>query len=635
MCELAAVEKVLGDSPTLDESNLRSFAMYRTTASRSSASEISRAGGSKTAARPSPESIRRRARAGLGVLGAVFAASALAATTSAAATPPTMTEVFASTGAEQSFTVPTGVTNVRVRAIGAAGEKGQTFGPEVVGGLGGDGAIVSAQLPVTPGEVFYVEVANGGGTGGPGAGNGGGTSDVRTIPEASTGTLESRLLVAGGGGGGGSVVEEGSAGSGGDAGSVGVNGLDDERDGPQSGLQTAGGGAGTLTGGGAGGAFCEPGAPWNGQDGQLGSGGRGGEGAGSPASGGGGGGGYWGGGGGEGICGLDGPFGFGGGAGGGGGSSYVEEEATSTSFGLASSSTTPSVTISYATPATATPSVSSVSFPGTQPLDTVSAPQTIKLTNEGGSPLALSAETFAGSNPSLSTDDPEAFLIGSSSCIGAIAFEASCEVTVRFDPQVTGISTATLQIAGNIGAGPTAIDLSGTGGTLPEGPQGVTGATGPQGTTGAQGPQGATGAQGAQGANGAQGAKGETGATGQNGAQGPAGEAGKPGATGLQGPAGPKGEQGPRGLTATYVCHPRRRHGSYKEACFVSVSNPSGAASAAKLERNGVTYASATVARVAAVGVLRLEADRKVPAGRYTLVITGKHGTSSEAVTIG
>ncbi len=594
--------------------------MTSITASRSSASESSPAEARRSDTGALSEATCRRARAGLGAIGALLAAGALAASNSAAATPPTVTEVFPATGAEQSFTVPAGVTSIRVRAIGAAGEEGETFGIDVSGGLGGDGAIVSGQLPVTPGEALYVEVAdssfNGGGDSGPGAGNGGGASDVRTIAEASTGTLESRLLVAGGGGGGGSVVEEGSAGGGGDAGSVGRNGLDDERGGPETGLQTTGGDAGTLTGGGAGGALCEVDAPWNGLDGELGVGGRGGEGAGSPASGGGGGGGYWGGGGGEGTCALDGPFG-GGGAGGGGGSSYVTEEATSTSFGLASTSTGPLVTISYATPATATPSVSTVSFPGTQPLDTVSAPQTIKLKNEGGSPLALSAETFADSEPTVSTDDPEAFLIGSSSCMGAIVFEGSCEVTVRFDPQVTGTSTATLQIAGNMGAGPAVIDLSGTGGTLPEGPQGATGA---------------------QGATGGQGAKGEAGAAGQAGAtgsQGPAGEAGKPGSTGPQGPVGPKGEQGPRGLTATYVCHPRRRHGSYKEACFVSVKNPSGAASAAKLERGGVTYASAAIDHSAGVAALLLKADCKVPAGRYTLVLSDRHGTSSETVTIG
>jgi hypothetical protein len=174
-----------------------------------------------------------------------------------------------------------------------------------------------------------------------------------------------------------------------------------------------------------------------------------------------------------------------------------------------------------------------------------------------------------------------------------------------------------------MGAGPTVVTLSGTGGTLPQGPKGATGAEGPQGTSGAQG------------------AKGETGAAGQAGAtssQGLAGEAGKAGAVGPQGasgPQGPKGERGPRGSTAIYVCHPRQRNGKYKEACFVSVTVPSGAAATAKVERHGVTYASATFDRTRSASTLLLKAERKVPAGRYTLVLTGKHGRSLETVTIG
>src|SRR5271168_2715935 len=39
-----------------------------------------------------------------------------------ASNPKSVTETFASTGSEQSFTVPTGVSSVRVQAIGAAGE---------------------------------------------------------------------------------------------------------------------------------------------------------------------------------------------------------------------------------------------------------------------------------------------------------------------------------------------------------------------------------------------------------------------------------------------------------------------------------------------------------------------------------
>lgn len=573
--------------------------MTSTTTGRSGLSEIPRADGPKTAARRSSEPTRRHARAGLGAIGAVLAASALAASTSAAATPPTVTETFSYTGAEQSFTVPAGVRSIRVRAVGAAGEEGRSFdSPLGNDAPGGDGAAVVGQLPVTPGEVLYVEVAQnsigGGGLAPEGGGAGGGASDVRTVPEASADTLESRLLVAGGGGGGGGTFEEGSGGAGGNAGSPGVNGVGGEDGDPEGNRSSAAGGAGTLSGGGLGGAQCEAPAPWMGFDGQLGSGGNGGYAGATPESGGGGGGGgYWGGGGGEGTCEFAGPFGDGGG-GGGGGSNYVEEDATSVSFGLVSPSTAPSVTIGYATPATATPSVSSVSFPGTQPLDTVSAPQTIKLTNEGGNPLEIGAETFAGSEPALSTDDPEAFLIGSSSCMGEIAFDGSCEVTVRFDPQVTGASTATLRIAGNMGTGPTVIDLSGTGGTLPQGAVGASGSQGTDGQKGATGPQGPTGR------------------------------------------VGPRGARGPQGLTAEYMCHPRQRHGKYKNACFVHLVSASASKVAvrATLERKGVVFATGA-SGASGEGRLVLAARRAVPAGRYTLVLVSKHHTSSETVTIG
>src|SRR6185312_14628828 len=142
-----------------------------------------------------------------------------------------------------------------------------------------------------------------------------------------------------------------------------------------------------------------------------------------------------------------------------------------------------------------------IAFPGTQPLSTVSAPQTITLTNSGGNPLEIWSETFGDSNPALASDHPEDFLIDSSSCLGEVAFEGSCQLKVRFAPQGTGARTATLQIGGDMGAGPTSIALTGTGGELPQGPQGdpgAAGATGAKGETGATGTRGATGEIGSQ-----------------------------------------------------------------------------------------------------------------------------------------
>jgi Glycine rich protein len=542
---------------------------------------------------------------------AALLACALSAGAAFAAAPK-VTETFESTGAEQSFTVPDGVTGVRVRAIGEAGEDGTDFFSEAPGS-GGLGGVVAGQLAVTPGEVLYVEVAapyfNGGGEQSFGGGRGGGASDVRTTSLGAEGTLESRVLVAAGGGGGGGSWEAGQGGAGGDAGLFGSDGVF-----PEGGSEghSPGGAAGSL---GAGGKTCPFEGPWSGQDGSLGYGGYGGYGGdadGNPyTGGGGGGGGYFGGGGGAGQC-YEGFTPDGAGGGGGGGSSYIDEEAASPSFGTASRATSPSVTISYVTPATAIASTNAIVFAGTQPLSTVSAPQTVTLTNAGGNPLAISAETFTASNPPLESDHPEDFLIDSSSCLGAIAYEASCQLRVRFVPQGTGTRTATLQVAGNIGAGPTEIALTGTGGTLP------------------QGETGATGAAGAAGTNGALGASGPTGPVGPAGPTGPAGEAGKSGAV------GPRGERGPRGLSATYVCHPRRRSNGRGSGCVVSVPSASKAAVTASLRRGGVIYARGSFRRPAASGGgLVLSANRKVPAGRYTLVLVSPAGAvSRQAVTV-
>ncbi len=516
------------------------------------------------------------------VASAVLAIGALTAGPASATSK--VTETFSSTGEEQSFVVPAGVTSVRVRAIGAAGETAFSDSPFQTAAPGGSGAVVGGVLPVTAGETLYVEVAaggfNGGGFGAPGGGMGGGASDVRTVSSAAEGSLESRLLVAAGGGGGGGTFDEGSGGRGGDAGAPGWEGSTTESGGCCGGgsQRTAGGAAGTLTGGGIGGARCEISGPWSGVEGVLGSGGFGGDGFGAPeTSGGGGGGGYWGGGGGEGSC----EFFFGpfspGGAGGGGGSSYVTEEASFTSFGLASLSTPPAVSITYATPSTATADSSTIEFPGAQPFSTVSAPQTVTLTNSGGNPLAITGETFAGSTPELATDHPEDFMVDSSDCLGSVVFEASCKLKVRFAPQGTGVRTATLHIAGNMGAGPTVVALVGTGGSLP---QGATGATGPQGVKGARGAQ---------------------------------------------------GKRGPRGLTAIYTCHHRQGHGKYEKACFVEILGKKASASSATLKRAGFVYARGA----SNAGHLKLRARLKVGPGLYTLVLTSKGRTTTEAVTVG
>ncbi len=177
------------------------------------------------------------------------------------------------------------------------------------------------------------------------------------------------------------MFDESSGGTGGNAGDAGVSSA-----GSSNGDGGGGGGAGTLTGGGAGGEDCfeRESGPWSGTAGSFGLGGNGGESFGFPfTGGGGGGGGYTGGGGGAGSC-EPGPEAV-----------AVVAAVAPTSSSAARPSTRsarprrqppPSITISYPSPATATLEETSLTFPGTQPQQTVSAPQTLTIANEGGNP---------------------------------------------------------------------------------------------------------------------------------------------------------------------------------------------------------------------------------------------------------
>ncbi|HSC03921.1 MAG TPA: choice-of-anchor D domain-containing protein [Solirubrobacteraceae bacterium] len=393
---------------------------------------------------------------------APIAACALAPAAFAVAPAPA---TFGYTGAEQSYTVPPGVTHVRVTATGAPGGAGAP-GPTRPGVVGGLGALLTGDLAVTPGELLYVEVGgaggdgavnggglggwNGGGLGGRSfggdgsfGGGGGGASDVRFCSINATDCLvvqsseASRLLVAGGGGGGGAAqVNDDPGGAGGDAGESGTPG------GTASG---GGGGGATRAAGGAGGrgggCAVATSSGMSGLDGGLGAGGIGGYGiAGQDDTwGGGGGGGYYGGGGGGDGCEA-------GGGGGGGGSSYGPAGAT---FGTAArGSDTPSVTI---TPLVADAQVSpaTLSF-GSQSVNTLSQPQTVTVTNTGTVPLTVSGLTFAGA----SAGD---FFFGSWGCGGSIAPGSSCQLAVRFAPGAAGARAATLTIVTNELTGPASV----------------------------------------------------------------------------------------------------------------------------------------------------------------------------------
>ena len=238
------------------------------------------------------------------------------------------TAAFGYTGIQQVFTVPAGVTQVRVIAVGGAG----AGSPSV---RGGRAALVSGDLKVAPGLALSVRVggngaAGGGGYNGGGASaagfGGGGASSVHVCATGAAPTCplvgSGLLLVAAGGGGAGAPGALGAT-------TAGTVGGDAEANGGSA--PDGGGGAGTASGGGAGGpgVFRSGCVGMSGAAGAPGSAFAGGAGGSTPSNdggdgGGGGGGLFGGGGGGEGFAGTcGGILGSTGGTGGGGGSSLV------------------------------------------------------------------------------------------------------------------------------------------------------------------------------------------------------------------------------------------------------------------------------------------------------------------------
>lgn len=176
---------------------------------------------------------------------------------------------FGFTGEQQTWTVPAGVSEVRIYAVGSGGG-GLTPGtPDPVTGalpadgplsVAGLGAMVAVELPVSPGEVLSVNVGGeggsgnstggygGGGNGNGGSGGGGGASQVSRGQEP--------LVVAGGGGGAGSgaALDYAQGGSGGGIASAAEGGEAGLESGGFPGASAGGGGEGaTPTSGGGGG----------------------------------------------------------------------------------------------------------------------------------------------------------------------------------------------------------------------------------------------------------------------------------------------------------------------------------------------------------------------------------------------
>jgi trimeric autotransporter adhesin len=258
-----------------------------------------------------------------------FAAAVLQTAAQAAVTPCTPTAGFTAclrytfSGANQTFVVPTGVTNIEVRAWGAAGGGTNLARGYFLQGGGAGGGYARGTLAVTPGATMTV-VAGGGGALGSntspyGFGGAGGNSTVANIRGGAGGGLSgifatatvsraNARLVAGGGGGASPGADSGVAGAGGGGATSGGQDALPGRSG-RGGTQAAGGAAATTNSG------CSI-LPTAGAGLQGGNGGSV-NGTGTNEGGGGGGGGYFGGGGG--MCQGAGDQN----GGGGGGSSYI------------------------------------------------------------------------------------------------------------------------------------------------------------------------------------------------------------------------------------------------------------------------------------------------------------------------
>jgi exopolysaccharide biosynthesis protein len=209
-----------------------------------------------------------------------------------------------------------------------------------------------------------------------------------------------------------------------------------------------------------------------------------------------------------------------------------------------------------------------------QPANTVSAPQTVTVTNTGDAPLRISDVRIEAQGASEGV-----FQLASETCkSGEIAPGESCRVLVRFAPAQPNVtSSAALVFRTNTADDEHTVPLTGASVVLGQGPagqDGAPGAPGADGKDGATGPQGPGGESGAPGLPGATGPRGNPGPAGTPGLTGPKGApgVGAPGAPGEQGPKGdkgPKGDRGPRGAAARVSVSCRLIDGRRSVRCTV------------------------------------------------------------------
>ena len=121
-----------------------------------------------------------------------------------------------------------------------------------------------------------------------------------------------------------------------------------------------------------------------------------------------------------------------------------------------------SLTVYLSTPAppptssvTASVSPSTITF-GIHDLDTIST-KTATLTNTGTLPLTIANVTVTGGGDFAQTNN----------CGMSLAPGANCTFQIQFDPTVSGVRTATLNVTDNAADSPQTVALSGTGGPAP------------------------------------------------------------------------------------------------------------------------------------------------------------------------
>jgi virginiamycin B lyase len=129
--------------------------------------------------------------------------------------------------------------------------------------------------------------------------------------------------------------------------------------------------------------------------------------------------------------------------------------------------------------------LSTVAFGG-QAAGSSSAAHRVTIANRGEAPLRLSGR--------ITGPDTDDFVLSSSTCDGAVAPGATCQIGVRFAPGATGARTATLELDSNDATHtPLDVALTGSGSDPLAGAPGPAGPTGPAGAPGATGPAGPAG----------------------------------------------------------------------------------------------------------------------------------------------